>query len=49
MQTEYVELYCALVGKRTIPTERLPLVGKVSDKFADIGCGVVSATDSHGS
>jgi hypothetical protein len=27
----------ALVCKRTIPTERPPLVGEISDKFADRG------------
>jgi hypothetical protein len=37
----------ALVRKLTIPTERLPLVGKVSlvPTFADRGCHVVSMTD----
>jgi hypothetical protein len=34
----------ALVRKRTIPTERPPLVGEVSV----CGCRVVSATDPHG-
>jgi hypothetical protein len=34
-----------LVRKRTIPTERPPLVGEVSATFADRGCGVVSPTD----
>jgi hypothetical protein len=38
----------ALVRKRTIPTERPPLVGEVSANFADRGCHVVSATDHHG-
>jgi hypothetical protein len=37
----------ALVRERNIPTERPPLVGKVSATFADRGCRVVSATDSH--
>jgi hypothetical protein len=37
-----------LVRKRTIPTERPPLVGQVSANFADRGCRTVSATDSHG-
>jgi hypothetical protein len=37
----------ALVRERTIPTERPPLVGEVSANFADRGCRVVSATDSH--
>jgi hypothetical protein len=32
-----------LVRKRTTPTEKPPLVGEVSIKFADIGCYVVSA------
>jgi hypothetical protein len=34
--------------ERTIPTERPPLVGKVSAKFADTGCHVVSVTDPRG-
>jgi hypothetical protein len=38
----------ALVFERTMPTERPPLVGEVVPTFADRGCGVVSATDSHG-
>jgi hypothetical protein len=38
----------ALVSERTMPTERLPLVGEVMPTFADRGCRVVSATDSHG-
>jgi hypothetical protein len=38
----------ALVRKWSIPTERPPLVGEVSAKFADRGCNVVSATDPHG-
>jgi hypothetical protein len=38
----------ALVRKRTIPTERPPLVGQVSVKFADRECRVVSTTDPHG-
>jgi hypothetical protein len=29
-------------------TERPPLVGEVAPTFADRGCCVVSATDSHG-
>jgi hypothetical protein len=37
-----------LVRKRTIPTERPPLVGEVVPTFADIGCRMVSATDPHG-
>jgi hypothetical protein len=38
----------ALVRERTIPTERPPLVGEVLVlTFADRGCRVVSATDSH--
>jgi hypothetical protein len=37
----------ALVRERTIPTERPPLVGEVVPTFADIGCRVVSATDSQ--
>jgi hypothetical protein len=37
-----------LVRQRIIPTERPPLVGEVSATFfADGGCRVVSATDSH--
>jgi hypothetical protein len=35
----------ALVRKRTMPTERPPLVGEVVPTFADRGCCVVSATD----
>jgi hypothetical protein len=35
----------ALVRKRTMPTERPPLVGEVVPTFADRGCWVVSATD----
>jgi hypothetical protein len=38
----------ALASERTIPTERPPLGGEVVPTFADRGCGVVSATDSHG-
>jgi histidinol phosphatase-like PHP family hydrolase len=38
----------ALVRKRTIPTERPPLVGEVVITFVDRGCRMVSATDSHG-
>jgi hypothetical protein len=33
--------------ERTIPTERLQLVGEVSAKFADRGCCVVSAADPY--
>jgi hypothetical protein len=33
---------------RTIPIERLPLVGEVSAHLADRGCRVVSATNPHG-
>jgi hypothetical protein len=38
----------ALVPERTIPTERPPLLGEAVPTFADRGCCVVSATDSHG-
>jgi hypothetical protein len=38
----------ALVLEPTIPTERPPLVDEVVPTFADRGCRVVSATDSHG-
>jgi hypothetical protein len=38
----------ALVRERTMPTERPPLVREVVPTFADRGCRVVSATDSHG-
>jgi hypothetical protein len=38
----------ALVRERTMPTERPPLAGEVVPTFADRGCRVVSATDSHG-
>jgi hypothetical protein len=36
------------LSERTIPTERLPLVGEVFAKFADRGCRVVSVTDPYG-
>jgi hypothetical protein len=38
----------ALVREQTIPTEKPPLVREVVLTFADGGCRVVSATDSHG-
>jgi hypothetical protein len=39
----------ASVRKRTIPTERPPLVSEVSANFfADIWCHVVSVTDPYG-
>jgi hypothetical protein len=38
----------ALARKRTISTERPPLVGEVSANFLQRGCRVVSAVDSHG-
>jgi hypothetical protein len=39
----------ALVRERTIPTERSPFfLAKLVPTFADRGCRVVSATDSHG-
>jgi hypothetical protein len=38
----------ASVRERTIPTERPPLFGEVVPTFADRGCRMVSATDSHG-
>jgi hypothetical protein len=38
----------ALVRERTMTTKRPPLVGEVVPTFADRGCCVVSATDSHG-
>jgi hypothetical protein len=37
-----------LVRERTMSTEQRPLVGVVVPTFADRGCCVVSATDSHG-
>jgi hypothetical protein len=38
-----------LVRKRTIPTERPPLVGEVNANFfADRRCRIVSATDPYG-
>jgi hypothetical protein len=37
----------AWVRERTIPTEQPPLVGEVSDNFADTGCHVVSVTDPY--
>jgi hypothetical protein len=38
-----------LVRERTIPTERLPLVGEVSTNVsADRGCHMVSVTDPYG-
>jgi hypothetical protein len=36
-----------LVRKRNIETERPPLVGELVTTFADRGCRVVGATDSH--
>jgi hypothetical protein len=41
-----VDFRCVLI--LTMPTERPPLVGAVVPTFADRGCRVVSATDSHG-
>jgi hypothetical protein len=41
------ENFVALVHKQTVPTERPPLIGEVSAKFADKGCRVVSAMDPH--
>jgi hypothetical protein len=38
----------ALVRERTMPTKQPPFVGEVVPTFADRGCCVVSATDSHG-
>jgi hypothetical protein len=39
----------AWVRKRTVPTERQPLVGEVSSNFfADRGCHVVSVTNPYG-
>jgi hypothetical protein len=38
----------AVVRKRTIPTERPPLVGEVSANLCGYRCCVVSATNSHG-
>jgi hypothetical protein len=38
----------ALVHERTIPTERPPLVGEVSDNFFPVEeCHVVSVTDPY--
>jgi hypothetical protein len=38
-----------VLRKRTIPTERSPLVSEVSANFfADRGCRVISATDPRG-
>jgi hypothetical protein len=37
-----------VVRKRTIPTERPPLVGEVSVNSADRGCHVLSMTDPYG-
>jgi hypothetical protein len=37
-----------LVCNRIILTERAPHVSEVTPAFADRGCRVVSATDSHG-
>jgi hypothetical protein len=34
-----------LVGERTIPTVRPPVVGELVPTFADRGCRVVSVTD----
>jgi hypothetical protein len=36
------------VSKRTIPSERPPLLGEVNATFADTECHVVSAPDPHG-
>jgi hypothetical protein len=38
----------ALVREQIIPTERPPLVGEVSAKFADRGCHMFSVTDTYG-
>jgi hypothetical protein len=38
----------ALVRKRTLSTERPPLVGEVSANFSWWGCHVVSSTKPHG-
>jgi hypothetical protein len=38
----------ALVGKQTIPTERLPLVAKLVPTFADKGYRLVIAADPYG-
>jgi hypothetical protein len=43
-QTNSVTLF----RKRTIPTERPPLVGEVSSNFSDRGCRVVGATNPRG-
>jgi hypothetical protein len=49
MRVAVIKNSVALVRKRTIPTERPPLVGEDSAKFfADRGCRVVSAKDPHG-
>jgi hypothetical protein len=37
----------ASVRKRAIPTERHPLVGKVSANFVDTGCSMVSSKDPY--
>jgi hypothetical protein len=37
----------ALVCERTLPTERPPLVGEVSETFADRKGHVVTVTDSY--
>jgi hypothetical protein len=44
----YIQNSVALVPEQTIPTERPPLVGEIVPTFADKGCRVVGATDSHG-
>jgi hypothetical protein len=38
----------ALVRKKTVPTERPPLVSDVAANFADRSYHVVSAMDPHG-
>jgi hypothetical protein len=44
----YIKLnFLSSVRERTIPTERSPLVGEASAKFADRGCHVVSVTDPY--
>jgi hypothetical protein len=42
------EIGSGAMTKKTMPTERPPLLGEVVPTFADRGCCVVSATDSHG-
>jgi hypothetical protein len=45
---QFTMKWCFYKKKKTKLNERPPLVGEVSANFAERGCRVVSATDSHG-